>query len=72
MHKNYMDKNLKELREEKNLSIQELSLLAGIPVSHLLELENGECKDPYLDVLSKLMSSLKCNFEELYCAIQNS
>lgn len=67
-----MYKNFKDLRTEKNLSQLELSLLSKIPLSHIIELESGECKDPYIDVVARLMNALDCDFNEICHAILNS
>lgn len=56
---------LKRLRLEKGYSINELSDRAGVSKSYLSYIERGIQKNPSLQVLSKLASTLDTHVEEL-------
>ncbi|MCE4050057.1 MULTISPECIES: helix-turn-helix domain-containing protein [Bacillaceae] len=56
---------LKRLRLEKGYSINELSDRAGVSKSYLSYIERGIQKNPSLQVLSKLATTLDTHVEEL-------
>ena len=56
---------IKKIREEKNLSQEELSKLSGVSKSHIGDLERNE-KEPTISVLCKIAKALKVNVDELY------
>lgn len=58
--KNLFKQNLKKLREEKNLSIEELSLILGIPSRTLKSYELGE-RTPSAILLVALYEKLNLN-----------
>ncbi|HEO8419587.1 TPA: helix-turn-helix domain-containing protein [Yersinia enterocolitica] len=56
---------LKNLRLKRGYSINELSDKSGVSKSYLSYIERGIQKNPSLQVLSKLASTLDTNVEEL-------
>lgn len=56
---------IREVRERKNLSQEELAKLSGISASHIGYIENGE-RQPTLLVMCKLADALKVSIDELY------
>lgn len=56
---------IREVRERKNLSQEELARLSGISASHIGYIENGE-RQPTLLVMCKLADALKVPIDELY------
>ena len=57
-------KNIKRLREEKKLSMEELSKLSSVSKSMLAQIEKGTA-NPSLGVLGKITSGLRIRFQEL-------
>lgn len=57
-------KNIKRLREEKKLSMDELSRLSGVSKSMLSQIERGE-GNPTLSTLWKLSNGMKVPFDAL-------
>ena len=56
---------VREIRESKNLSQDELAKLSGVSASHIGFIENGE-RQPTLLVMRKLAKALKVQITELY------
>lgn len=56
---------LKEIRKEKQISLEELSKLSGISKSHLSYIERQE-KEPTLTILIKIAKSLNIDIKDLY------
>ena len=56
---------VREIRESKNLSQDELAKLSGVSASHIGFIENGE-RQPTLLVMCKLAKALKVQITELY------
>lgn len=56
---------IREIREKKGLSQEELAKLSGISASHIGYIENGE-RQPTLLVMCKLADALKVSINELY------
>ncbi|MBU8880509.1 helix-turn-helix domain-containing protein [Bacillus sp. FJAT-29790] len=56
---------IKRLRLEKGYSINELSEKAGVSKSYLSYIERGIQRNPSLQVISKLASTLGTNVEDL-------
>lgn len=56
---------VREIRENKNLSQDELAKLSGVSASHIGFIENGE-RQPTLLVMCKLAKALKVQITELY------
>ena len=57
-------RNIKRLREEKKLSMDELAKLSGVSKSMLAQIERGTA-NPSLGVLGKITSGLRVEFQEL-------
>lgn len=57
-------KNIKKLREEKKLSMEELSKLSGVSKSMLAQIERGE-GNPTISTLWKLSNGMKVPFDAL-------
>lgn len=56
---------LKEVREKKNISINQLSEMTGITKSHLSNIERNE-KEPSLSILIRIALALRVDEKELY------
>lgn len=56
---------LKEVREKKNISINQLSEMTGITKSHLSNIERNE-KEPSLSVLIRIALALRVDEKALY------
>lgn len=56
---------LKEIREEKRISLEQLSKMCGISKSHLNYIERQE-KEPTITVLIKIAKSLNIDIKDLY------
>ena len=57
------------LRKQRNLSIEDLSLEAGLNRNYLSDLERG-MRNPSLKVLSRIAKALKISISELTKAIE--
>ena len=57
-------KNIKRLREEKKLSMEELSKLSSVSKSMLAQIERGE-GNPTLSTLCKISNGMKVPFDAL-------
>lgn len=57
-------KNIKRLRKEKNLSMDELAKLSGVSKSMLAQIERGE-GNPTISTLWKLSNGMKVPFDSL-------
>ena len=60
-----LDAVIRQLRERKNLTQEELAKKAGITRSHLSLLEAGHRRNPSLDVLKRLARALGVPVTEL-------
>ena len=56
---------LKEIREEKNITLRKLSEVTGISKSHLNYIERGE-KEPSLSIIIRIAVALNIDEKELY------
>lgn len=56
---------LKEIREEKGYSLEQLSKITGISKSHLNYIERNE-KEPTISVIVRIAMALNVKIEELY------
>lgn len=56
---------LKEIRKEKQISLEQLSKASGISKSHLSYIERQE-KEPTITVLIKIAKALNIDIEDLY------
>lgn len=62
-----MNNNLWKYRNERKLSLKELSRLTGISVSELNNIENGNTSDIMLGNAIILSKVLKVDLYELFC-----
>lgn len=60
---------LKEIRNKKGISLEELSRATGISRSHLNYIERGE-KEPTLSIALRICSALKIDIKEFYETIK--
>lgn len=51
--------NLRKIRKSKNLTIQELSELAGVSMGYICHLEKGSRQNPSRDVMEKISKVLE-------------
>lgn len=56
---------LKDIREERNMSLEELAKRTGISKSHLNYIERNE-KEPTISMLCRIAIALNVNERELY------
>ncbi len=57
--------NIKRLREDKKLGLNETARRAGISAGYLSSLERGEKKNPSLDLLKKIAEVLGVSIKDL-------
>ena len=55
---------MKQFRQKKNYSLQDLAHITGVSKSYLNEIENGK-KYPKHDKISQLASALNCTYDDL-------
>lgn len=58
-------KNIKYIRESKNIGVNELSRLSGVNASYISALERDEKKNPSVAILEKLANALKVSIDEI-------
>lgn len=58
-----LSEKIKYLRKEKNLSQGALSRLSGVSVAEICRIENGERKNPSINLLNKLLEGLNVSTE---------
>lgn len=56
---------IKEIRKEKNLTLEQLAEKTGISKTHINDVEN-EIKEPGLSVMVRLAKALNVKITELY------
>ncbi len=56
---------IKELRESKNLGVNQLATYAGVSGAQISRIESGERKNPKPETLAKLAKALKVDYDEL-------
>lgn len=59
---------IKEIREEKNITLYKLSKITGISRSYLDELENNKKTNPSLETIYKISTALEVNIRKLFYA----
>ncbi len=57
---------IKQIREKKKVSINELSEKTNMSKSYLSELENNKKLNPTLDILLKISTALNVNVKDLF------
>ena len=60
-----LSKNLKKLREKKELSQDRLAKLADVANNTIIKIEQGENINPTLDTLKKIAKALGVGLDEL-------
>jgi transcriptional regulator with XRE-family HTH domain len=55
---------IKKIREDKNLSLNQLALYSGVSAAHLSRIERG-LREPSPEILRKIATALKVPYEEL-------
>ena len=58
--------NLKNIRKNKGITLEELSEKTGISAGYLCHLERGSRKNPSIDVMEKLSKILGKNVMEIF------
>lgn len=56
---------IKQVRQEKNMTLETLAKLSGISKGHLSKIERQE-RDPKLSTIIQIALALKVNVSELY------
>ena len=64
MNNKKFGENLKKIRQDKGLSVEQLSELSGLHVVSISLLENGKNK-PRTGTIYKLINALGCKLEDL-------
>lgn len=57
---------LKNIREKKGLTIENLAQLAGISTGYLCHLERGSRKNPSIKVMKNIARALNIDIEEIF------
>lgn len=57
--------NIKEIREMKEIGVNELSRLSGVNASYISALERGEKQNPTITTLKKIADALEVTVDEL-------
>ncbi|WP_459482061.1 helix-turn-helix domain-containing protein [Clostridium saccharoperbutylacetonicum] len=58
--------NIRKIRKEKRISINNLARLSGISVGYLSDIENNKFTNPTLDKLNKIAEILEVSTTELF------
>ena len=61
-----MKNNLKQIRWENNLTVNQLAKLSGVSHSQITKIENGDTKDVELQTAYKLSSALNVSVYDLF------
>ena len=56
--------NIRKIRKQKNISINNLSKKTGISLGYLSDLENNKAQNPTMDKLKAIASALNVDVEE--------
>ncbi len=57
---------LRKIREEKGMTLEELSNLSGVSVGYLCHLERGSRKNPSMEVMEKIAKALRRSIAETF------
>lgn len=57
---------LRKIREEKGMTLEELSNLSGVSVGYLCHLERGSRKNPSMEVMEKIAKALHRSIAETF------
>lgn len=58
--------NIKNIRESKNIGINELSRISGVNASYISAIERGEKQNPSTKILNKLSEALNVSVDEFF------
>jgi len=58
--------NIKRIREEKDLGVNELSRMSGVNASYISALERGEKENPTISTLEKLATALGVTIDQIF------
>lgn len=63
-----MKLKIKQIRQQKGMSLRELSQTSGVALGYLSELENEKNvkKNPTIEIVCKLAKALDCEPQDLY------
>lgn len=61
-----MKNNLKQIRWENNLTVNQLAKLSGVSHSQITKIENGDTNDVELQTAYKLSSALNVSVYDLF------
>lgn len=57
---------LRKTREDKGMTLLELSYLSGVSVGYLCHLEKGSRKNPSLEIMEKISKALNKSVAEVF------
>ncbi len=57
---------VKEIREEKGMTLVKLSELSGVSVGYLCHLEKGSRKNPSIEIMEKISKALNKSITEIF------
>lgn len=57
---------IKKIREEKGMTLVELSNLSGVSVGYLCHLEKGSRKNPSVKIMEKISDALNKTIAEIF------
>lgn len=58
--------NIKKIRENQNISINELSRITGVSAGYISSLERGEKKNPSQEILKKISDGLNVSMSSFF------
>ncbi|MCI8620298.1 MAG: helix-turn-helix transcriptional regulator [Clostridia bacterium] len=61
----HIEIKIREIRENKNVSLSQLSKITGISKSHISNIERGE-KEPSISIIIRIALALHVDEKELY------
>lgn len=62
-----MQNKIKTIREEKGMTLVDLSNLSGVSVGYLCHLELGSRNNPSLGVMEKISKALNKSIADVFC-----
>ncbi len=61
-----MENNIRKIRREKGMTVEELAELSGLSKVYLYHLENGTRKNPSYEVMKKISIGLARTIEDVF------
>lgn len=58
--------NIKKIRKDKNLSVNNLSKLSGVSLGYMSDLENNNAQNPTMDKLKAIATALNVEVEDFF------